>query len=81
MKEILNNINLIEFIGVFTRILSFTILSVMGKDSPFLLIWIINSIDAMILLYCSCKRKNKPYMLMNTFWLIVGIIGIINCLK
>jgi hypothetical protein len=53
-------------------------LSVMGKDTPFLLMWIWNTVDAVILTYCAWERDNKPYILMNMFWLIVGAIGIYN---
>jgi hypothetical protein len=70
----------LEGIGVIMRILAFGMLSVMGKDTPFLYMWIWNTIDAVILTYCAWERDNKPYILMNTFWLIVGAIGIYNSL-
>jgi hypothetical protein len=53
-------------------------LSVMGKDTPFFWMWVWNTIDAIILTYCAWERDNKPYILMNTFWLIVGAVGIYN---
>ena len=71
-------LEILEGIGVIMRIMAFGLLSVMGKDTPFLWMWIWNTIDALILTYCAWERDNKPYILMNTFWLIVGAIGIYN---
>ena len=73
-------ITLLETIGVIMRILAFGMLSILNKDTPFLLMWVWNTIDAAILTYCSWERDNKPYMLLNIFWLIVGAIGIYNSL-
>lgn len=73
-------ITTLETIGVVMRILAFGMLSILNKDTPFLLMWIWNTIDAVILTYCSWERDNRPYMLLNIFWLIVGIIGIYNSL-
>ena len=63
-------LELMEGVGVVMRIAAFGMLSVMGKDTPFLYMWIWNTIDAVILTYCAWERDNKPYILMNTFWLI-----------
>ncbi len=71
-------LELMEGIGVVMRIAAFGMLSVMGKDTPFLWMWIWNTIDALILTYCAWERDNKPYILMNFFWLVVGAIGIYN---
>ena len=68
----------LEGIGVLMRILAFGVLSIMGKDTPFLWMWIWNSIDAVLLTYCAHQRGNKPYILLNAFWLVVGVIGIYN---
>lgn len=73
-------LELLEGIGVVMRILAFGMLSLLNKDTPFLAMWIINTIDAVILTYCAWERNNKPYILLNTFWLIVGIVGIYNTL-
>lgn len=73
-------IEILEAIGVIMRILSFGVLSVMGKDTPFLAMWIVNTLDAVILTYCAIVRKNKAYTILNIFWLIVGAIGIYNSL-
>ena len=71
-------LELMEGVGVVMRIAAFGMLSVMGKDTPFLLMWIWNTIDAILLTYCAWERDNKPYIIMNAFWLIVGAIGIYN---
>jgi hypothetical protein len=71
-------IEFLELIGVVMRIMAFGTLSVMNKDTPFLLMWIWNTIDAIILTYCAWERNNKPYILLNIFWLIVGVVGIYN---
>ena len=78
MKLIKNKkwIELMEGVGVVMRIIAFGTLSVMGKDTPFLWMWIWNSIDAVILTYAAWERDNKSYILLNFFWLIVGIVGI-----
>ena len=73
-------INFWEGIGVAMRILAFGVLSIMNADTPFLAMWIVNSVDAIILTYCAFKRKNRPYMALNLFWLLVGIVGIWNSL-
>jgi hypothetical protein len=71
-------LELMEGVGVVMRIAAFGMLSVMGKDTPFLLMWIWNTIDAILLTYCAWERDNKAYIIMNAFWLIVGAIGIYN---
>lgn len=78
MKLIKNEkiIELLEGVGVVMRIMAFGTLSILGPDTPFLLMWIWNTIDAIILTYAAWERNNKAYILMNTFWLIVGVVGI-----
>lgn len=71
-------LELMEGIGVVMRIAAFAMLSVMGKDTPFLLMWIWNTVDAVILTYCAWERDNRPYIILNIFWLIVGAVGIYN---
>ncbi len=73
-------LELLEGIGVVMRILAFGMLSVLNKDTPFLLMWVWNTIDALILTYCAWERDNRPYILLNIFWLIVGVVGIYNSL-
>jgi hypothetical protein len=71
-------LELMEGIGVVIRISTFAMLSVMGKDTPFLWMWVFNTFDAVLLTYCAWERGNRPYTIMNIFWLIVGVIGIYN---
>lgn len=71
-------LELLEGIGVVMRIMAFGLLSIMGKNTPFLWMWIWNTIDALILTYCAWERDNRPYIILNLFWLLVGAIGIYN---
>jgi hypothetical protein len=71
-------LELMEGIGVVMRIAAFGMLSIMGKDTPFFWMWIWNTTDALLLTYCAWERDNRPYLLMNVFWLIVGVVGIYN---
>jgi len=73
-------IELMEGFGVAMRIFSFGMLAILGKDTPLLTMWIINTLDALILTYCAWERNNRPYILLNVFWLIVGVVGIYNSL-
>jgi hypothetical protein len=73
-------LELLEGIGVVMRILAFGMLSILNENTPFLLMWIWNTIDALILTYCAWERDNRPYILLNVFWLIVGVVGIWNSL-
>jgi hypothetical protein len=69
---------IIEMIGVLMRIASFSMVSWMGADSPFLLVWIVNTTDAIILSYCAVLRKDMAYSTLNLFWIAVGVVGIIR---
>ena len=71
-----NRVKLLENIGVVMRIIAFGTLSIMGPGTPFLLMWIWNTIDAVILTYCACERENKAYLILNIFWMLVGLVGI-----
>lgn len=75
-----NRLEWLEITGVMMRILAFGFLSVMGKETPFLWLWVWNTLDAGLLTYCAVVRRNRPYILLNTFWMIVGIVGIVNSL-
>ena len=69
-------VKLLELIGVVMRVMAFGTLSLMGPETPFLTMWIWNTIDAIILTYASWERSNKAYLILNIFWMIVGIVGI-----
>ena len=65
-----------EMAGVIMRIFCFTLVSWLGPASPFMLVWVVNTIDSILLTYCATLKKDKAYTLLNGFWIIVGIIGI-----
>jgi hypothetical protein len=71
-----NNIPQLEMAGVIMRIFCFTLVSWLGPASPFLLVWLVNTADAILLTYCAMLKKDKAYTLLNAFWILVGIVGI-----
>ncbi|MEJ6982010.1 hypothetical protein WG906_16190 [Pedobacter sp. P351] len=75
---IFKNLRYFEMIGVIMRIISFTLVSWLGPASPFLFVWIFNTADALLLSWCALLRKDPAYILLNTFWVIVGVIGILR---
>jgi hypothetical protein len=75
---ILNNIKLVEMIGVIMRIFSFTLVSWLGPKSPFIFVWCVNTTDAIILTWCAVLKKDMAYSVLNVFWMLVGIIGILR---
>ncbi len=77
---VLTNIKNVELLGVIMRIVSFSLVSWMGENSPFLFVWIFNTIDAMILSWCALLKKDKAYTLLNIFWIFVGLVGIFRAL-
>ena len=70
------NLPELEMLGVVMRIISFTLVSWLGPNSPFMFVWIFNTIDAILLTYCAMIRKDNAYTLLNAFWILVGIVGI-----
>ncbi len=66
----------IEMVGVLMRIFSFSLVSWMGPESPFMFVWIFNTIDAVMLSWCSILKKDNAYTLLNMFWVLVGVVGI-----
>ncbi|MEK7411775.1 MAG: hypothetical protein AAB263_00490 [Planctomycetota bacterium] len=75
---VLRHIATIEMIGVLMRITCFGMMSFMNKDSPFLFVWIFNTIDAIMLSWCSVLRRDRAYTTLNVFWILVGINGIVQ---
>jgi len=71
-----NHIPAMEMLGVIMRIISFTLVSWLGPASPFMFVWLFNTVDAILLTYCAMLKKDRAYTLLNGFWIIVGIIGI-----
>jgi hypothetical protein len=39
-------------------------------------VWVVNTIDAILLTYCATLKKDKAYTLLNGFWILVGVVGI-----
>ena len=74
LKE--STIKWMEHIGVVMRIIAFGTLSIMGPNTPFLYMWIWNTIDAGILTYAAWERDNKAYLILNIFWMLVGMVVI-----
>ncbi|MBM3970841.1 MAG: hypothetical protein FJ302_13435 [Planctomycetes bacterium] len=58
------------------RIFSFSLMSWLGPDSPFLFVWIFNTMDAVLLTWCSTIKRDSAYILLNAFWILVGLVGI-----
>jgi hypothetical protein len=71
-----STIKWMEHIGVVMRVIAFGPLSILGPNTPFLAMWIWNTIDAVILTYAAWERGNKAYIILNTFWCLVGLVGI-----
>lgn len=68
----------LEMIGVLMRIFSFTLVSWLGPASPFMLVWVVNTLDAVLLTWCAALRKDAAYTLLNAFWIVIGVIGIVR---
>ncbi len=75
---ITKNIRPIEMIGVLMRIFSFSLVSWLGEDSPFLFVWVFNTCDAVLLSWTSILKKDNANTLLNVFWIGVGLIGILR---
>jgi len=75
---VLKYIRFIEMLGVLMRIFSFSLVSWLGAESPFLFVWAFNTVDAVILSWCSILKKDSAYTLLNVFWIMVGIVGMLR---
>jgi len=65
-------------VAVVLRIGSFSVVSWLGSHSPFLVIWIVNTIDAAGLSWCAILKRDMAYTFLNVFWMIIGAIGILQ---
>ena len=72
------HITSIEMTGVLMRIFSFSLVSWLGPASPFMFVWVFNTTDAVILSWCAVLRKDRAYTVLNTFWILVGIAGMVR---
>lgn len=75
---IFRHLKTIEMTGVLMRVFSFSLVSWLGAGSPFLFVWIFNSVDAVMLTWCSWLKRDTAYIVLNGFWILVGIIGILR---
>ena len=69
------HIRVIEMTGVLMRVFSFSLVSWLGPASPFLFVWIFNTTDAVILSWCSILKRDRAYVVLNVFWIMVGVVG------
>jgi len=75
---VLKNIKTIEMTGVMMRITSFSLVSWLGPHSPFMFVWIFNTTDAVALSWCATLKKDAAYTVLNVFWVVIGIVGIVR---
>ncbi len=75
---VLANMKPLEMTGVVMRIFSFSLVSWMGPASPFMFVWIFNTIDAVLLTWCARLRQDTAYTTLNAFWILVGLVGIVR---
>ncbi len=72
------NLRAIEMVGVLMRIFSFSLVSWLGPQSPFLFVWAFNTVDAVMLSWCALIKKDAAYTVLNVFWIGVGVVGMIR---
>ena len=72
------NLRAIEMVGVLMRIFSFSLVSWLGPQSPFLFVWAFNTLDAIMLSWCAIIKKDSAYTVLNVFWVGVGVVGMIR---
>lgn len=77
-NSVTRHLRAIEMIGVLMRIFSFSLVSWLGPASPFLFVWVFNTVDAIMLSWCAIIKKDRAYTLLNIFWIGVGAVGIIR---
>lgn len=75
---VLKYVESIEMIAVLMRIFSFSLVSWLGPSSPFMFVWVFNTVDAVMLSWCAILRKDRAYTTLNVFWVMVGIVGILR---
>ncbi|MEY4561374.1 MAG: hypothetical protein RLZZ618_651 [Pseudomonadota bacterium] len=77
-RFVLAHIRTIEMVGVLMRIVSFSLVSWLGPASPFMFVWAFNTVDAVILSWCAVVRRDAAYTVLNTFWILVGVVGMLR---
>jgi len=71
---VLKHIRTFEMIGVVMRIFSFSLVSWLGPNSPFMFVWIFNTIDAILLSWCAILKKGSG-ILSSKYFLDLGRRG------
>lgn len=79
-SAVTRHLRAVEMIGVMMRIVSFSLVSWLGPESPFLFVWAFNTIDAIILTWCAIIKKDTAYTILNVFWIGVGVVGMARVL-
>jgi hypothetical protein len=41
-------------------------------------VWIVNTTDAVKLTWCARLKRDSAYTVLNGFWIVIGIIGILR---
>ena len=41
-------------------------------------VWIFNTTDAVLLTWCATIKRDNAYMVLNGFWILVGLVGILR---
>jgi hypothetical protein len=77
-NRVAQHVRTVEMVGVVMRIISFSLVSWMGSESPFLFVWVFNTVDAIMLSWCAILKRDQAYTLLNVFWIGVGVVGIIR---
>ncbi len=77
-SAVTRNLRGFEMTGVLMRIFSFSLVSWLGPSSPFMFVWAFNTADAILLSWCAIIKKDRAYILLNVFWIGVGVLGIIR---
>ncbi|KJV06540.1 hypothetical protein VZ94_10540, partial [Methylocucumis oryzae] len=60
------------------RIFSFSLVSWLGAESPFMFVWSFNTVDAILLSWCALLKKDVAYSILNIFWILVGVVGLLR---
>lgn len=77
-RAVLRHLRALEMTGVLMRIFSFSLVSWLGPASPFLFVWVFNTADAVLLSWCAVLKRDRAYSVLNLFWILVGIVGILR---
>jgi len=69
---------IIESVGVPLAIIAALMIAVMGKDTPFLIAFILYLTSSSLICYSSYLRHASWWIMLNCVFIIINIIGIIN---